>query len=392
MNLLTMRIGAFHAGTAETLEPALRGAGEPALPSANATAGHLTGGHLTVGHAPAGEPPAKPLPPALQPRRGGIALALGGGAAKGWAHIGALRAFEEHKIPISMIAGTSIGALVGGAYLAGKLDDLEDFARSLTWASVLRYLDFSITGSGLISGMRLATYMDLHLAGRKIEDLPAPFVSVCTDIRTGHEIWLHDGPMIEALRASYALPGIFSPVAVGGRHLVDGALVNPVPVTACRAYEPDVVIAVDLNHENFGRSAVIRASHYESSAEPSDAQPVGRNGSWFSFLGGTASPAPAPVEGHGDVAPKVRNLRNPQVQPKARLGTMGVMIESFNIIQDRISRARLAGDPPDYTVRPKLASIGLADFHKADESIRLGYVETKLRIRELMDQGQFEPA
>jgi len=380
MNLLTMRIGAFHAGAAATLEPALHGAGEPALPAGDAQAGHAT----------AREPPSRPLPPALQPRRGGIALALGGGAAKGWAHIGALRAFEEHKIPISMIAGTSIGALVGGAYLAGKLDDLEHFARSLTWASVLRYLDFSITGSGLISGMRLATYMDIHLAGRKIEDLPAPFVSVCTDIRTGHEIWLHDGPMIEALRASYALPGIFAPVAVGGRHLVDGALVNPVPVTACRAYEPDVVIAVDLNHENFGRSAVIRASHYESCADPSDAQPVGRNGSWFSFLGGH-SPVEATDPG-ATAKPGLRNLRNPQVQPKARLGTMGVMIEAFNIIQDRISRARLAGDPPDYTIRPKLASIGLADFHKADESIRLGYVEAKLRIHELMDQGQFEPA
>ena len=340
---------------------------------------------------------------------GGIALALGGGAAKGWAHIGMLRAFDEEGITISMIAGTSIGALVGGCYLAGRLDELEAFARSLTRAKLVRYMDFSLTGAGLIGGAKLAAYMEMYLGGMSIEDLDTPFVAVCTDIRTGHEIWLHDGPLIEALRASYALPGIFSPVVHGGRHLVDGALVNPVPVSVCRAYEPDVVIAVDLNHETFGRGAVIRASHYarqEAAEDPALAtdpalMPAAGGPhsvtSWLPFLSsglsaGLSSGARTQARKSPLRRPPPRTLSQPKIQPKTRLGTMGVMMEAFNIIQDRISRARMAGDPPDFTIRPRLAQIGLADFHKADESIALGYREAKSRIRELADQGQIERA
>lgn len=333
-------------------------------------------------------------PVAPKRKSGGIALALGGGAAKGWAHIGLLRAFDEEGIPVSMIAGTSIGALVGGCYLAGKLDELEGFARSLTRANILRYMDFSITGAGIISGMRLAAHMQRHLDGKTIENLPASFVAVCTDIRTGHEIWLHDGPLIEALRASYALPGVFAPVVHAGRHLVDGALVNPVPVSACRMYEPDVVIAVDLNSETFGRGTVIRASHYEQrecgrDGEEQQRPAEARSPNWLSFFGSTDHRGLAAAE---NSACAQRTLSQPRVQPKTHLGTMGVMMEAFNIIQDRITRARMAGDPPDFTIRPKLFAVGLADFHKADEAIRTGYLEGRKRIRELADQGQLENA
>ncbi len=332
--------------------------------------------------------------PAAKRKSGGIALALGGGAAKGWAHIGILRAFEEEKIPISMIAGTSIGALVGGCFLAGKLDALEHFARSLTRANIIRYMDFSISGAGIISGTRLASTMESHLARQTIEGLPASFVAVCTDIRTGHEIWLHDGPLIAALRASYALPGVFAPVVHGGRHLVDGALVNPVPVSACRIYEPDVVIAVDLNSETFGRGTVIRASHYETRENIRDEEEKSkaadtRSSSWLSFFAATDHRAPG---SSSHVDEPHRTLAQPKVQPKSHLGTMGVMMEAFNIIQDRIGRARMAGDPPDFTIRPKLFGVGLADFHKADEAIRVGYTEGRKRIREMADQGQFENA
>lgn len=308
-----------------------------------------------------------PPPPSKKPR-GGIALALGGGAAKGWAHIGVLRAFEEAGIPVRMIAGTSIGALVGGCYLANKLDELEDFARSMTFSGMLRYMDFSLRGAGLISGHRLGARMARHLGGVQIEDLDGNFVSICTDIRTGHEIWLHDGPLVEAIRASYALPGVFSPVEHNGRHLVDGAIVNPVPVSACRAYEPEIVIAIDLNSEAFGRGTVIRSSHYDKS-DP--ATKVGE------FKENSAESS-------------VHAFKDLQVQPKSRLGTTGVMMEAFNIIQDRIARARMAGDPPDYIIRPRLHQIGLADFHKAEESIAIGYREAKLRICELTDEGSLE--
>lgn len=310
---------------------------------------------------------AKPKPPS-----GGIALALGGGAARGWAHIGVLRAFDEAGIPISMIAGTSIGALVGGCYLAGKLDELEDFARSLTKTGILRFMDFALRGSGLISGDRLAKRMAPHLVDINIEDMDRPFIAIATDIQNGHEIWLHDGPMVDAIRASYALPGVFQPVMHNGRLMVDGALVNPVPVSACRTYESDMVIAVNLNSETFGRGTVIRSSHYDTTkdvAKTRDGEQT-TNKSWLPFLG------------QGKAASD-----NPTVD---KIGLTGVMMESFDIIQDRISRSRLAGDPPDYTIRPRLKNIGMADFHMADEAIRLGHEVGRQRIAELVAQGQIE--
>jgi NTE family protein len=345
---------------------------------------HLDGGAAEIPFDVSSTDPANPdlgVPPIAKKKRGGIALALGGGAAKGWAHIGVLRAFQEANIPIAMIAGTSIGALVGGCYLAGKLDALEEFARSLTFSGMLRYMDFSLRGAGLISGRRLGTRMAHHLGGIQIEDMEGQFVSICTDIRTGHEIWLHDGPLVAAIRASYALPGVFAPVLHNGRHLVDGAIVNPVPVSACRAYEPEAVIAVDLNSEAFGRATVIRSSHYDSREVAEETEnPAGS--SWRSFFNSNGHRTLNNNDGDAS-----QNGKQFLIRPKSQLGTAGVMMEAFNIIQDRIARARMAGDPPDYTVRPRLQRIGLADFHKADESIAIGYREAKLRIGELKDAG-----
>jgi NTE family protein len=299
--------------------------------------------------------PDDPRRAAVETSRSGIALALGGGAARGWAHIGVLRAFEEAGIRIDMIAGTSIGALVGGCYLAGKLDELEDFARSLTKRRIFGLLDFHIGGSGLLGGMRLTARMQEHIQGLNIEELPKPFVCVAAEIRTGHEIWLSSGSLITAMRASYALPGVFEPVVCNKRVLVDGALVNPVPVSVCRAYEQPLVVAVNLHYDLFGRAAVIKHS--------ADMAEVAKNPE-----GG--APAPLVV----DKGPRER---------EARLGITGVMVEAFNIIQDRISRARMAGDPPDLALLPKLGHIGLTEFHRADEAIRLGYESARAQIGEL---------
>lgn len=298
-------------------------------------------------------------------RCGGVALALGGGVARGWAHIGVLRAVDEFGLPVSMIAGTSIGALVGGSYLAGKLDDIEEFARSITKSNIIRYLDFTLRGSGLIKGSRLADRMEAHMADVMIENLSKPFAAVATEIESGHEVWLTDGPIVPAIRASYALPGVFSPVSHGGRQLVDGALVNPVPVSVCRAYEPNIVIAVNLNAETFGRGTVIRPSHYEGSDQAIANNNTTQADSWFPFMQRSEAKA----------------------RRKNHLGVTAVMVESFNIIQDRIARARLAGDPPDFTIRPKLRDVGLIEFHKADEAIKLGYDEMMQRLRELEEQG-----
>ncbi|HEV2898991.1 MAG TPA: patatin-like phospholipase family protein [Pseudaminobacter sp.] len=285
----------------------------------------------------------------IQLPKSGISLALGGGAARGWAHIGVLRALDEAGIQIDMIAGTSIGALVGGCYLAGKLDELEEFARSLTKRRLFGLLDLHIGGSGLFGGMKLNARMQEHMNGKTFADLSKPFVCVAAEIRTGHEIWLSDGSLITAMRASYALPGVFEPVLVNKRVLVDGALVNPVPVSVCRAYEQRLVVAVNLHYDLFGRAAVIKHSAGELTVEQD---------------------APAPGRYNADTR-------------EARIGITGVMVEAFNIIQDRISRARLAGDPPDLSLQPKLGHIGLTEFHRADEAIRLGYEATMAQMADL---------
>lgn len=276
-----------------------------------------------------------------QPRK--ITLALGGGAARGWSHIGVLRALDEADIKIEMIAGTSIGALVGGCYLAGKLDELEEFARSLTRRRMFNLLDITFRGSGLFGGMKLDGRLREHLDGLRIEDLSRPFVAVCTELHTGHEIWLSSGPLIDAMRASYALPGVFEPVRWDERMLVDGALVNPVPVSVCRAYEQRLVLAVNLHYDQYGRAAVIKHAQ---------AQQDGLK---------------AAIRG----------------EKEARLGITGVMMEAFNIIQDRISRARMAGDPPDVSLMPVVGQIGLADFHRASEAIDAGYAETIKRLEDI---------
>jgi NTE family protein len=282
-----------------------------------------------------------------KPPKPKIALALGGGAARGWAHIGVLKALDEEGVEVGMIAGTSIGALVGGCYLAGKLDELENFARSLTMRRMAALLDFTIGGGGLFAGMRLTKRMQEHLEGLAIEDLGRPFVAVATELRTGHEVWIDSGSLITAIRASYALPGIFEPVRCNNRVLVDGALVNPVPVSVCRAFEQPLVVAVNLHYDLYGRSAVIKHS---ASVQNLDKQ--------FERDGGDRSTA-------------------------GNLGVTGVMVEAFNIIQDRISRARLAGDPPDLALQPRLSDIGLSEFHRAAELIDRGYEEAKMMIREI---------
>ena len=193
---------------------------------------------------------------------GKIGLALGGGAARGWAHIGVLKALAAAGIKPDVIAGTSIGAVVGGCYAAGHLEALEGFARQLTRRRVFGYLDFNFTGTGLISGQRLCERLDKHLGDRAIEDLDCRFTAVATEIGSGHEVWLSRGRLVDAVRASYALPGVFRPVKINGRWLFDGALVNPIPVTVCRALGASYVIAVNLNFDVCSRGTVV--PHFEA--------------------------------------------------------------------------------------------------------------------------------
>lgn len=295
---------------------------------------------------------------------GKIGLALGGGAARGWAHIGVLRALQKAGIEPDIIAGTSIGAVVGGCHVAGHLDDLEEFASELTRRRVLGYLDFNLSGTGLITGHRLADRLNKHLGSTKIEDLPRRFTAVATEIGTGHEVWLSRGSLVEAVRASYALPGLFRPVKVDGRWLFDGALVNPIPVSVCRALGARYVIAVNLNIDISNRGTISNISPMPGTDLEMDEAP--------------------PVTGKNGIA--VRRLLQRQILGKGDdvPGITTVMVDAFNIVQDRIARSRLAGDPPDAMISPRLHGIGLFDFHRADELIARGEAAAKREIDDLV--------
>jgi NTE family protein len=291
-------------------------------------------------------------------RRPVIGLALGGGAARGFAHIGIVRTLVEHGIVPNIVVGTSIGAVVGGAYAAGQLDTLEAWARGLQPRNILGYLDIRLNGSGLIGGDKLATQLEAALGQTLIEELPMKFASVATEVRTGHEIWLTHGRIVDAMRASYALPGIFAPVLVGDRWLVDGALVNPVPVSAARAFGAEIVIAANLSSDVFNHSTTIYA-HGHSAEAPVAPEAL-------------IEPVAPPKRGFGRLFSPERTVKREFFGGGGRPGISTVMVDAFNIMQDRITRARLAGDPPDLLISPRVGQIGWFDFHRADDLIRHG--------------------
>ncbi len=289
-----------------------------------------------------------------------IGLALGGGAARGWAHIGVIRTLLKNNIVPDIIAGTSIGALVGGAYAAGRLDVLEDWCRAITKRRVFGLMDFRIGQNGLINGTRLARLMIQNFGETDIEALDKRFAAIATEVGSGHEIWITQGPLIDAIRASYALPGIFSPVKLQGRWLMDGALVNPIPVSAARALGARVVIAVNLHADIFGRGTVIQT--LENNEIPESEREPRRIVNPLQFFR--------------------RDLLADGAGPR---GITSVMVDAFNITQDRIARSRLAGDPPDLMISPKLGKVGLFEFHRAEEAIRLGEEATEKMLGEISE-------
>ncbi len=303
-------------------------------------------------------------------RRPVIGLALGGGAARGLAHIGIIRTLVSHGILPDVVVGTSIGGVVGGVYAAGQLDALEEWARGLQPRKILGYLDIRLNGSGLIGGDKLAAQLERAIGGTLIEDLPLKFATVATEVRTGHEIWLTHGRMVEAMRASYALPGIFSPVLVGDRWLVDGALVNPVPVSAARALGAEIVIAANLSSDVFTHSTTI-FSHGPAADPP----PV------------LIEPAP-PKRGFGKLFSAERTMKREFFGAGGRPGISSVMVDAFNIMQDRITRARLAGDPPDLLITPRVGQIGWFDFHRAEDLIAFGARAAERAIESIQEAIQ----
>jgi NTE family protein len=298
------------------------------------------------------------------PPRPSIGLVLGGGAARGFAHIGVLRTLLAKGYMPDIITGTSIGAVIGGCYAAGRLDAIEEWARGLTRRSLLSYLDVSFSGSGLLNGAKLAEKLAEGIGDLAIDKLPVRYAAIATEIGTGHEIWITRGRLIDALRASYALPGIFPPVRLGERWLVDGALVNPVPVSVARALGARVVIAVNVNTDLFGRGTAV--PDFGHASEPPIEEEVASRGLFGMF--GTDRSAKRRILGTAE-----------------RPGLSSIMVEAFNIMQDRITRARLAGDPPDVMVSPRVGNIALFDFHRAPDAIALG-TEAAERALEGLDE------
>lgn len=279
-------------------------------------------------------------------RRRRVGLALGGGSARGWAHVGVIRALEQAGIRPDLVCGTSVGSLVGAAYAAGELDRFERWLLGMRMKDVVGFMDVSLSG-GMLKGERVMEFFRRNFVDRPIEELGMPFAAVATALHTGAEVWLRDGSTVDAVRASIALPGLFTPVLRDGMMLVDGGLVNPVPVSLARAMGADFVIAVDLSADKLGRRLAA------DNPVEAPASPVGE---WVrklqENLGGLV-PALSPGE------PRLPSMHD-------------VLFSALDIMEVRIARSRLAGEPPDVIVTPRLAHLHLLDFHRAKEAIEEG--------------------
>jgi len=282
-----------------------------------------------------------------------IGLALGSGSARGWAHIGVIRALQEIGVTPHIVCGCSAGSLVGGAYAAGYLDDLEAWLKTLTKTKVASFFDFQFRGGGLIAGERLVTFFRNEFGDVLIEDLPIPYAAVATDIETGREIWFRSGSLLDAVRASISLPGIFAPVKAGNRWLIDGGVVNPIPVSVCRAMDADIVIAVNLNGGLVGRHGVQKKRDTDDKGKEAENDFTSRVKKGF----------------RNSVDMMLSQVWN---SDEAAPGLFDVMAGSVNIMQDRITKSRMAGDPPDIFITPTLDYLGLLEFHRVEEAIEEG--------------------
>lgn len=288
-----------------------------------------------------------------------IGVALGGGGARGWAHIGVLRTLIREGFAPQVIAGTSMGAIVGGAYAAGRLDELEEFARNLDRREVWRLADLNLgKGGGLVIGDKVAQKLIEIIGDHEIDKLRLKFAAVATELLTGHEVWLDHGKLITAMRASYALPAVFVPVTLDNRPLIDGGITNPVPVSACRALGARMVIAVPLPASQSPNERIARE------------MPAPEGTAWQKALALFREP-------ERFVA---RQLFGDE---PGELTTASVSVAALNILLDRMTRVRLASDPPDVTVNSDIGRIALLEFDRADEAITIGTAATERVLPEI---------
>lgn len=290
-------------------------------------------------------------------RKPRIGLALGSGSARGWAHIGAIRALEERGIKPDLVCGTSIGALVGAAYASGQLEQLEKWVTGLAWTTVVRLMDLTWRG-GLIRGNRLFTLFRTIFQDQEIDDLPIPYGAVATELYSGRELWLRHGKLLDAVRASCAMPGLFTPVLRDNVVLVDGGLVNPVPVSMCRALGAELVIAVDLSWGKLG-------PYRERGRAVAPREVPG----WLARL------RPGWVEKKGQ----------PPEPQETIPSIFEVFSTSLDVVEMRVARSRLSGDPADVLLTPLLPDYATMDYHRAKEAIEEGRAAVE-RMGPLLEQ------
>jgi len=299
-------------------------------------------------------------------KRKRIGLALGSGSARGWSHIGVIRCLLEADIPIDVVCGASMGAVVGGAWAAGFLGEMETLVRELRWPDIFRFLEVRLPRSGFMEGDKITAYLRERMTDLRIEDLPVTFGAVASDMHSGREVWLRKGSLIDAMRASISVPVMFTPCPEGTRWLLDGGLVNPVPVSLCRALGADLVVAVNLNSDILGKSLFSQQRprrNVLSQEKVADflnaSMPWANASAWLKTGGNSPQRGPTVLE---------------------------VITRSLYIMQDRITRQRLQAEPPDVLITPRLADIALFEFNRGAEAIDEGHRATGLLVPLIRDQ------
>ncbi len=294
-----------------------------------------------------------------------IGLALGSGSARGLAHLGVIRAIEEAGIEVDCIAGSSMGALIGAIHAAGKLDQLEATFKTFDWKTMATFFDVVLPKSGLLDGARIGELVRAHIHADAIELLPRAFAAVATDIVSGEEVVIRSGDVIEAVRASISVPGIFTPVRSNGRILVDGGLTNPVPVSAARAMGAEFVIAVDLNHE-----IVAGKNMKPLLAEEGKGAASGLFAQWAgAYRLSMKDIRQKLLAGDDAVSAQFRKWVSPEPLPSI----FEVLLASINIMETNITRTRLSLDKPDILLQPPLGEVRFLEFGRAEEIIATGY-------------------
>jgi len=300
-----------------------------------------------------------------------VGLALGSGSARGLAHIGVLRALVEAGIRIDLVAGTSMGAFVGALFAAGKLDALEKEFLGMDWQGIVSLVDPVFPRSGLIDGHKIGEFVRRHVPEPGIESLPMPFRAVATDISTGEEVGIDSGNLVEAVRASIAVPGVFTPVRCNGRVLADGGLVNPVPVSAVRAMGAEAVIAVDLNHDIVTNRLT---------------RPATDNGKPLAQAVTRVLESLQPLE-----HPMLIQFRE-WLEREPLPGIVDVMLASMYIMQARVTQCSLLLERPEILIQPPLGAVRFLEFDQASEIIGIGYRSARESLLALQSEGPRDEA